>query len=177
MANLPVLGLRNGPIRKERPTKRHQRYQACSDEETSMPHKMNNQEIKDFMLDAPRTGHVATVRADGRPHVAPVWLTVDGDDVVFATASASVKGRNILRSGFASVSVDDSAPPFSYVVVEGPVTIVDDMNQVRHWARAIAARYMSDAWAKAYVEHDGFPDDIICRLTPSQMTGHAALAE
>ena len=52
----------------------------------------------------PRTGIVATVRADGRPHAAPVWYAVDEDgSVLFNTGAATVKGRNLARSGWAAL--------------------------------------------------------------------------
>ena len=42
--------------------------------------------VRDFLLSRPaHTAKVATVRADGRPHVAPVWFDLDGDDVMFTT--------------------------------------------------------------------------------------------
>jgi PPOX class probable F420-dependent enzyme len=141
-----------------------------------MPHKMSSEEIRTFLQEAPRTGHLATVREDGRPHVATIWFMVDGDDVVFATSSASVKGKNLTRTGFAALSVDDSVPPFSYVALEGPVVMVDDMEPVRHWATIIAARYMGSDWAEEFGRLDSFPDDLVCRLTPSHMTGHASMA-
>lgn len=142
-----------------------------------MPHTMSGEEIRTFLQEAPRTCHLATVREDGRPHVVPIWFTVDDDDVVFVTSSASVKARNLGRTGFAAVSVDESTPPFSYVVLEGSVELVDDMEQVRHWAAVIAARYMGAGWAEAYVQGEYFPDDLICRLTPRHMIGQAGLAE
>ena len=42
-----------------------------------------------FVLDRPRTGKLATTRADGRPLAAPVWVDLDGDDVPFTTHEAS----------------------------------------------------------------------------------------
>lgn len=142
-----------------------------------MPQPLDDQGILAFLMEAPRTGHVATVRKDGRPHVATIWFTVDGDEVVFVTSSASVKARNLSWKALASFTVDDPQPPFSFVALEGPVVVERDMAMVRHWARIIAARYISDDAAKAFTESDGFPDDMVCRLTPSHMTGIANLAE
>lgn len=142
-----------------------------------MPHKMSNDEIRTFLLEAPRTCHLATVREDGRPHVVTIWFTVDGEDVVFTTSSASVKVKNLRRTGFAAISIDDSAPPFSYVALEGPVKIVDDLEQVRHWARIVATRYMGAEWAEEFVRGDNLPDDLYCRLIPSHITGQAVMAE
>jgi PPOX class probable F420-dependent enzyme len=141
-----------------------------------VPRPLSNQEILDFIMEAPRTGQIATVRGDGRPHVATIWLTVDGDDIVFVTSSESVKARNIRETGYAAIAVDDDRPPYSNITAEGPVTVIDDMKQVRRWGRAIAARYMGDEWARAFSEMDGLPDDLVCRLTPRTMTGMADMA-
>ena len=48
---------------------------------------MTDEEWRAFVLEGTRTAKVATVRPDGRPHVAPVWFVLDGDDVVFTTGA------------------------------------------------------------------------------------------
>ena len=58
---------------------------------------MTPEEARAFLLHGTRTGNLATVRADGRPHVAPIWFTLDGNDLVFNTGRDSVKGRNMAR--------------------------------------------------------------------------------
>ncbi len=45
------------------------------------------------------TAKLAVVRRDGSPHVAPVWIDLDGDDVMFMTSARSIKGKAILRDG------------------------------------------------------------------------------
>lgn len=142
-----------------------------------MAQLMNDQEIMAFLMQEPRTGHVATVRKDGRPHVATLWFTVDGNDIVFVTSSESVKAKNLGQWQYAAFTVDDDRPPFSFVNLEGRVTVDEDMDQVRHWAEAIAARYMGAEWAAGFVQREDFPDDLVFRLTPKQMTGIAAMAE
>jgi nitroimidazol reductase NimA-like FMN-containing flavoprotein (pyridoxamine 5'-phosphate oxidase superfamily) len=52
---------------------------------------MSAEEARAFLLERPRTAKLATVRADGRPHVAPVWFELDGDDLVFTTWHTTVK--------------------------------------------------------------------------------------
>src|SRR6516162_8893475 len=89
----------------------------------------------------PRTGKLATVRADGRPHVAPVWYALDDDgSILFNTGESSVKGRNLSRDPRASLCVDDERPPFSYVLVEGTVELSDELDEVRRWATEIGGR-------------------------------------
>ena len=68
---------------------------------------MTHDEIRAFLLDGTRTAKVATVRADGRPHVAPVWFVLDGDDIIFNTGANSVKGKTLRRDQRVSIAVDD----------------------------------------------------------------------
>ena len=39
------------------------------------------------MSEGTRTGKAAVTRADGAPHVTPIWFVLDGDDLVFNTAA------------------------------------------------------------------------------------------
>ena len=52
---------------------------------------MSDDERRDFLTDGTRTGKLATVRPDGRPHVAPIWFVLDGDDVVFMTGALETR--------------------------------------------------------------------------------------
>lgn len=54
---------------------------------------MTDAEWRAFVMAGTRTGKAAVVHADGTPHVTPVWFVLDGDDVLFNTARATVKGR------------------------------------------------------------------------------------
>jgi PPOX class probable F420-dependent enzyme len=142
-----------------------------------VPTPLNDQQVLAFLAAGAPTAHLATVRSDGRPHVVPVWFVVDGDELVFVTHSSTVKARNLRRTGYAAVSVDDPHPPFSFVLVEGPVALVDDMEQVRLWGEIGAARYLGARAAAEYASGEHFPDDLLCRLRPARMTGTTALAD
>jgi Pyridoxamine 5'-phosphate oxidase len=49
---------------------------------------------REFISASPaRTAKLAVVRADGSAHVAPVWVDLDGDQVVFMTSADTVKAR------------------------------------------------------------------------------------
>ena len=84
---------------------------------------MGIEQRRAFLLDGTRTGILATVRKDGRPHAAPIWFTLDGDVVVFTTGADTVKGRNLRREGRALLVVDEATPPFDFVTIEGRVEI------------------------------------------------------
>ena len=67
-------------------------------------YEMADDERRAFLLQGTRTGKLATVRRDGRPHVVPIWFLLDGDDVVLTTGADTVKGRNIRTPASACAS-------------------------------------------------------------------------
>ncbi len=96
-----------------------------------------------FLREPVRPAMLATIRADGRPHVAPVWYDVDDDGtILFNTGAGTVKGKAIRRTGQVALCVQDDRPPFAFVTVEGAATVIDDLDEVRSWAGRIGGRYM-----------------------------------
>ena len=140
---------------------------------------MSETEIRAFLAGTPpHTAKLATVRADGRPHVAPVWYDVDDDGtIVFNTGESTVKGRNLRRDPRASLCVDDERPPFSYVLVEGTVELSADLDEVRSWATRIAGRYMGQDRAEEYGARNGVAGELVARLRPERVVSASDLAD
>jgi nitroimidazol reductase NimA-like FMN-containing flavoprotein (pyridoxamine 5'-phosphate oxidase superfamily) len=65
--------------------------------------EMIDAEYRSFLLDRVRTASLATVRADGRPHLVPIWFDLDGDTFVFTTWETKVKARNMRRGARVSL--------------------------------------------------------------------------
>ena len=142
-------------------------------------------ERREFLLEGTRTGKLATVREDGRPHVAPVWFLLDGEvhgetdeaALVFMTGEATVKGRNIRRDGRVSVSVDDEEPPFAFVLIEGRAEVSEDAADLRYWATRIAGRYMGEALAESYGERNSVPGELLVRVVPEKVIAETGVAD
>jgi PPOX class probable F420-dependent enzyme len=134
-------------------------------------------EMKAFIMEGTRTGHLATTREDGRPHVAPIWFVMDGDDIVFTTFHTSVKGKNLQRHGYATLSVDQATPPYSFVVLEGPVTLDPSPEASHHWAGIMGARYIGEDRREEFARRNGIEGEWVCRLTPRNWTGIRDIAE
>lgn len=122
-----------------------------------------------FLLEGTRTGKLATVRKDGRPHVAPIWFTLDGDTLIFTTGENTVKAKNMRRDVRVCLCVDDETPPFAYIQVEGTVTFSDDREELLKWATRIGGRYMGEALAEAYGRRNGVPGELLVRLSPTRV--------
>lgn len=141
-----------------------------------MARKMSKDEWQSFLSEGTRTGKLSTVRADGSPHIAPVWFLLDGDDLVFNTGADTVKGRNLARDGRIALCVDDDRPPFSFAIVEGLAETSDELPEVRAWARRIAARYMGEDRAEEYGARNGVPGELLVRVRISKVVAVADLA-
>lgn len=135
--------------------------------------------MRAFLRGVPaHTAKLATVRADGRPHVAPVWYDVDDDgSIVFNTGASTVKGRNLRRDPRASLCVDDERPPFTFVLVDGVVELSDDPDAVRAWATRIGGRYMGEDRAEEYGARNGVAGELLARLRPARVVSASDLAD
>lgn len=124
-----------------------------------------------FLATGTRTGKLATTRADGGPHVAPVWFVVDGEDLLFNTGADTVKGASLRRDPRAALSVDLEEPPYAFVTVTGTVTFETDPEAMLPHSIAIARRYVGDARADEYGRRNAVPGELLVRLHPSTLVG------
>jgi PPOX class probable F420-dependent enzyme len=141
-----------------------------------MAQKMTDEEWRAFVSHGTRTGKLSTVRADGSPHVAPIWFLLDGDELVFNTGKDTVKGRNLARDGRVALCVDDDRPPFHFVVLNGRARLSEDLGELRHWATRIAARYMGENRAEEYGARNGVPGELLVRVPVDQVVAVRDLA-
>jgi PPOX class probable F420-dependent enzyme len=112
---------------------------------------MTKAEYTAFLDAPPRCAKLATVRADGSPHVVPVWFILDGEQLIFTAGPTSVKVRNLLRDGRAAICVDEDTPPFHYVLLEGRVEVLDPSAEAAHrWGAIIGGRYMGTERAEEF---------------------------
>ncbi|MEU1015465.1 MULTISPECIES: PPOX class F420-dependent oxidoreductase [unclassified Streptomyces] len=142
-----------------------------------MAQKMTDEQWRDFVSHGTRTGKLSTVRADGAPHIAPIWFLLDGDDLVFNTGKETVKGRNLARDGRVALCVDDDRPPFAFVVLQGHAELIEDIDQVRHWATRLGARYMGEERAEEFGKRNGVPGELLVRVTIDKVLAYADVSD
>ncbi|MDO3701546.1 PPOX class F420-dependent oxidoreductase [Micromonospora sp. C28SCA-DRY-2] len=118
------------------------------------------------LLAEPQLAHVATVEADGSPHVTPVWVDTDGEHILFNTAKGRVKYENIRRNPEVAISVADKANDFRTLWVKGTAELVEE-----------GADEHIDRMAQKYLGQDRYPfrqvgeERVIVRITPTQKLG------
>ena len=137
---------------------------------------MTRQEAIDFISVGSRTGKLATASPAGKPHVAPVWFVVDGDDLVFTTGEKTVKGRNLRANPQAALTVDVSEFPYDFVVVRGSVSVHRQAPDMLEWATRIAERYVPVRLAPDYGKRNAVDDELLCRLRIERIHGAMDIA-
>ena len=91
--------------------------------------------------------NLATVGADGKPQVTPVWCDFDGTHVRINTARGRVKEKNLARNPRVALAVLDPDNPYRYVQVQGRVAEMTEQGADAH----------IDALAKKYLGQDRYP--------------------
>lgn len=138
---------------------------------------MTDDERRAFLLHGTRTGKLATVRADGRPHVAPIWFVLDGDTIVFNTGADTVKGKALARDPRVTICVDDEDPPFAFVIVEGVAELSDDVEEMLPWSTAIGGRYMGSVRAEAFGRRNAVEGELLVRVVPTRVVARRGIAD
>lgn len=139
--------------------------------------EMTSDEVRDFLMASTRTLKVATVRANGTPHVAPVWFVLDGEELVFTTPSTSLKARNLTANQHVSVCVDDEQPPFAFVSASGRATLLPHPDDLIAWTTRIAARYLGTAEAVSAGTRNAQIDDLLVRIRVTRLVPYSGVID
>jgi PPOX class probable F420-dependent enzyme len=99
------------------------------------------------LIARPVLASLATLNPDGSPQITPLWVDLDGDDVVFNTAQGRKKARNLERDARVAVTVIDPDDQYNVVAFQGTVSDVATAGADAH----------IDALAKKYLGVDTYP--------------------
>lgn len=116
---------------------------------------MTDEELDDFL----RGGHtlqVASIDADGYPHLAPMWYVVRDGKVVFRSFTKSQKIVNLRRNPKLSVLLEsgETYDELRGVMIRGEARLVDDRDHVLEIYGALAAKYEMIGGQRVELERD-----------------------
>lgn len=117
------------------------------------------------LLRARNFGHLATLLADGSPHVTPVWVDYRDGLVWVNTSEDRVKYQNVRRDPRVALSLIAQEDPYRAFILRGRVVETTREGAVEHinWL------------ARKYLGHD-FPEipgqvRVILKIRPDRVTG------
>lgn len=138
---------------------------------------MSKEEIRSFLLKGTFTGKLGTINKNGTPHVVPIWYTLDEDNIIFNTSDNSVKAKNIRHDNRVRLCVDDQAPLYSFVTIDGIAEIISgEPSIIFKWAKIIAARYMGDDKAEEYGKRNSSEGELLIKIKPTKVIGQKDIA-
>jgi PPOX class probable F420-dependent enzyme len=117
------------------------------------------------LLTGTNFAHLVTLMPDGSPQTTPVWVDVDGADVIVNTAAGRQKARNMERDPRVAISIHDASNPYRYIQIRGTVAAMTPEG----------ADANIDALAKKYLGQDTYPfrtpDEkrLIARIQPEHV--------
>ena len=111
-----------------------------------------SREEREAFLAGVRVG-ILSINEEGRgPLTVPVWYAYEpGGDVQVVTERTSRKGKLLEEGRRISLCVQEEAPPYKYVSVEGPIIRIEPSDAERH-ERPIAHRYLGPEAGDRYME-------------------------
>lgn len=104
---------------------------------------MTETEITAFLSEGAPVLQLATIGKDGAPHLAPMWFTMDGNNIVFRSFTKSQKIVNLMRDPRLSVLVEQGHgyAELQGVMIQGIAKLVTDPAYVLRIYGRLAARY------------------------------------
>ena len=103
---------------------------------------MSDEEISAF-LEAGRDLQVASINADGTPHLVTMWYAMQDGEIAFWTYGKSQKIINLRRDPRLTVLVASGEvyEQLKGVSIQGQAEIVDDPDDVLRYGEAVYERY------------------------------------
>jgi PPOX class probable F420-dependent enzyme len=93
----------------------------------------------------PNLAYLATVSADGSPHLSPLWADTRDGMILLNTADGRTKVENVRRDPRVAVSIHDAAHPHPPVAVLGTVVEITSEGALEH-IDLLARRYTGQGW-------------------------------
>ena len=93
----------------------------------------------------PNLAYLATVSADGSPHLSPLWADTRDGMILLNTAEGRTKVENVRRDPRVAVSIHDQAHPHPPVAVLGTVVEITSEGALEH-IDTLARRYTGEPW-------------------------------
>ena len=121
------------------------------------------------LLDSPVFITVATLQPDGSPQVSPVWVTRDGDDVLFSTTVDRQKYKNLMRDPRVTFVVQPADSPYTYAEVRGTAEMSTE--GARELINQLSVKYTGKQYADFNPASVNDADRVIVRIKPRKVVG------
>lgn len=127
---------------------------------------LSDEEIRDFLGQA-NVAVLATVRADGRPHVVPTWYEYDEGEIVLHMSPEAVRYRNLQGNPNVALCFDTKTPPYKAVIVEGVAETRE--GEDNDGTLRMGIHYLGEPVGRRYAESLKGSKMVIARVKPQRI--------
>ncbi len=154
----------------------YQPYGWASGEPIGPNRTLIQSEIEHF-LQGPWSARLACVRADGTPHVLPLWYEWDGRYFWLAASPGAQWKQVVEETGHVSLTIDEPWPPLRRAFVVGQAKLVDELQVPGGLAglrQRLAVRYLGQGAGQQpeLCQTDGWH---AVQITPQRISGQQGL--
>ncbi|MFF3446707.1 PPOX class F420-dependent oxidoreductase [Streptomyces sp. NPDC002667] len=130
---------------------------------------MLSDDLKTLIDDSAVFATVATVQPDGSPQLSVVWLTRDGDDLLFSTTVGRRKERNLRTDPRLTVMINPANAPYTYAEVRGSATMTTEGGQ--ELIDELSRKYTGKDYADFNPAAEDDSQRVVVRITPRKVVG------
>jgi PPOX class probable F420-dependent enzyme len=112
------------------------------------------------LIDGRNVAHMATLSADGSPHVVPLWVATDGDQIVLVKVEGSVGLANIEGDRRVALSIAERGNQYTSAQVRGAVVAIERSPAAGEWLDRLARKYTGEDYP------DNSIDVVLVRVAP-----------
>ncbi|MFG1795357.1 PPOX class F420-dependent oxidoreductase [Nocardia sp. NPDC049149] len=128
-----------------------------------------SEDLKKYVDESKVFATVATVGANGHPHLVVTWLIRDGEDLLFSTTTDRQQGKNLARDPRITVLVNPPENPYVYAEIRGTATLTPDPE--RTFADVMSMKYSGQKYRDFNPASVNDGPRVIVRITPKKITG------
>ena len=126
-------------------------------------------EKMDSFLQQTLVAVLGTIDQEGNSHLSPIWFHWEDGTAYMFTGRDTMKWRHIEAHPYSSLCVDWREPPYSAVILNGPVAEVD--RPVYDLVLSMALRYYGEKKGREFADNyrDNPPGIVAFGLTPRRI--------
>ncbi len=123
---------------------------------------MTREEREAFIAEV-HVGVLAVERPGRGPLALPIWYRFANGVVEIGMSGGSLKAKLLREAGRATMTVQTETPPYKYVCVEGPVTILAEQRDDFE----MASRYLGPEMGRWYADNNpSTSESVVAQLVP-----------
>ncbi|GAA3379409.1 hypothetical protein GCM10020367_62820 [Streptomyces sannanensis] len=133
-----------------------------------MPAELSD-DLKKLIDTTPIFASVATIQPDGSIQQSIVWITRDGNDLLFSTTIGRRKEQNLRRDPRVNILINPPDAPYTYAEIRGTATLTTDGGT--QLIDELSRKYTGKNYADFNPAASADAERLVVRVTPLKVVG------